>query len=153
MSNESTHQSQRQQWMEVLSKAQWSDLCSLWDALIDKPECQVLRKPETGMVMVRGRMGGSGNPFNTGEATVTRCSVSTASGVKGHAYVLGRNKEHALIAAELDAGLQEPHSHANLIAKVIAPLETMRAERLEKHRRKTAATKVDFFTLVRGEDG
>ena len=102
--------------------------------------------------MVRGRMGGSGQPFNTGEATVTRCSVKTSSGVKGHAYVMGQNKAHALIAAELDAGLQAPDFHTDLIEKVISPLQMIRAERLEKHRRKTAATKVDFFTLVRGED-
>lgn len=152
MKDKLSTQSQRQEWMGVLSQAKWADLNTLWQSLEAKPNCEILRKPETGMVMVRGRMGGSGQPFNTGEATVTRCSVKTSSGIKGHAYVMGRNKEHALIAAELDAGLQDPDCRKELIEKVISPLKQIRVERLEQHRRKTAATKVDFFTLVRGED-
>lgn len=152
MQNESFFQAQRQDWMAELSKAEWTDLNLLWQRLAEKPQCQILRKPETGMVMVRSRMGGRGKPFNTGEATVTRCSVRASSGVMGHAYVMGRNKEHALIAAELDAGLQEPDFHSKLIEHVVSPLKQIRAEKLELHRRKTAATKVDFFTLVRGED-
>ncbi len=152
MQHESSSQNQRQQWMAVLAQADWADLKPLWLSYHERPDCELLRKPETGMVMVRGRMGGTGKPFNTGEATVTRCTVQTKTGVKGHAYVMGRNKEHALVAAEIDAGLQEPELHKVLLERVISPLQKIRAERLEKHRRKTAATKVDFFTLVRGED-
>ncbi|MEL7428602.1 MAG: phosphonate C-P lyase system protein PhnG [Pseudomonadota bacterium] len=152
MQTESFSQGQRQDWIAVLSQANWPDLKLLWQSLSQKPECRILRKPETGMVMIRARMGGKGQPFNTGEATVTRCSVETVSGVNGHAYVMGRNREHALIAAEIDAGLQEPAFQKSLMENIIAPLKQIRAARLETHRRKTAATKVDFFTLVRGED-
>ncbi len=31
--------------------------------------------PRPGMTLVRGRMGGTGSPFNLGEMTVTRCVV------------------------------------------------------------------------------
>ena len=103
--------------------------------------------------MIRGRMGGRGQPFNTGEATVTRCSVKSKSGFTGHAYVMGRNKDHARAAAELDARLQEQEIQNTLLETVIQPLKQIREEKIERHRRKTAATKVDFFTLVRGEDG
>lgn len=151
MQNDSFSQTCRQNWMAVLSKANWTDLKPLWDKAPHKPDCHVIREPETGMVMVRGRMGGSGQPFNTGEATVTRCSVQSRTGLKGHAYVLGRNKDHALAAAELDAGLQEPSIRSTIIEHVIEPLKRVKEENLEKHRRQTAATKVDFFTLVRGE--
>ena len=34
-----------------------------------------LRAAETGLVMLRGRIGGDGDPFNLGEATVTRAAV------------------------------------------------------------------------------
>lgn len=143
----------RQEWMALLAKADWSDLKPLWQTAPEMPECIILRKPETGLIMLRGRMGGSGQTFNTGEATATRCSVESKSGVKGHAYILGRNKEHALAAAELDAGLQDNDCHNAIAEHVIKPLKKIHSDRLETHRRKVAATKVDFFTLVRGEDG
>ena len=44
-----------------------------------------LRAPETGLVMLRGRIGGSGASFNVGEATVTRAAVQLASGEQGFA--------------------------------------------------------------------
>ena len=67
----------------------------------------MIRPPETGLVMLRGRMGGTGGAFNLGEATVTRCAVRTAKGHEGHAYVMGRNHGHAKIAAVCDALLQD----------------------------------------------
>ncbi len=152
MQNDSQLGTSRQKWMAVLAKAYWSDLEPLWQSIPVNSKCDLLRKPETGLVMVRGRMGGSGQPFNTGEATVTRCSVENSSGLKGHAYVIGRNKRHALAAAEIDAGLQDENTHETLMEQIIQPLERLASKRHEKHRRKVAATKVDFFTLVRGED-
>ena len=102
--------------------------------------------------MVRGRMGGSGAPFNTGEATVTRCSVENSDGNIGHGYVLGRDHIHAKIAAEIDAALQDHSAKTELLKTVIEPLQKIRDENLKESRMKTAATKVDFFTVVRGED-
>lgn len=97
-------------------------------------------------------MGGTGQPFNAGEATVTRCTVRSGNGTTGHAYVMGRNSDHALCAARLDAALQDPDQNAHLMRAVIAPLQRRSEEKKTLHQRKTAATKVDFFTLVRGED-
>lgn len=145
-------QKQRREWMEVLAKSDWRELEPLYAEMKIDDAVEVLRKPETGLVMVRGRMGGSGQAFNTGEATVTRCTVRRPSGTTGHAYVLGRNHKHAMAAAQLDAALQEETLHEKVTASVLEPLKKARAERIETHRRKVAATKVDFFTLVRGED-
>lgn len=114
--------------------------------------CDMIRKPETGLVMLRGRMGGTGAAFNLGEATVTRCAVRTAKGHEGHAYVMGRNHEHARIAAVCDALLQDENDHAMVEALVLQPLEKRIAEQRSLAARKAAATKVDFFTLVRGEN-
>ena len=152
MNIESNSVSARQEWMSVLAKADWADLEQLHTTMDALPECKVLRAPETGTVMVRGRMGGTGRPFNTGEATVTRCSVENEAGLKGHSYVMGRNKMHALLAARLDVALQDEHTRKAVFDAVISPLKEIYEERLEIHRRKIAATKVDFFTLVRGED-
>jgi alpha-D-ribose 1-methylphosphonate 5-triphosphate synthase subunit PhnG len=112
---------------------------------------QALRAPETGLVMVRGRIGGTGAPFNVGEMTVTRCSVRLADGTIGHGYLAGRNGDHARLAAILDAMLQHPDHGLALFDRVIVPLEMRRDVRLRDRSAKSAATKVDFFTMVRGD--
>lgn len=148
----------RQRWMSVLACARPNEVEARWhavEALVTRYER--LRGPETGMVMTRGRAGGTGDRFNVGEMTVTRCSVRLASGVVGHAYVAGRDLEHAERAAVLDALLQDAECSGNGLGKriedqVIAPLAEARAERKAAVRRKAAETRVEFFTLVRGED-
>ena len=138
----------RKTWMATLAKAVPSRLAALFP---DLPPHAVLRQPEIGAVMVRGRVGGTGAAFNLGEMTVTRASVRLASGEVGHAWVQGRDKAHALRAAALDALMQTDRA-ADLAARVLRPLqseaEAGRAARAER----AAATKVDFFTMVRGED-
>jgi alpha-D-ribose 1-methylphosphonate 5-triphosphate synthase subunit PhnG len=111
-----------------------------------------LRAPEVGLVMLRGRVGGNGAPFNVGEATVTRASVQLASGEQGHAYVLGRDTKKARLAAVCDALWQAKASRDSIERHVLAPLRTALEQRLQQECERTAATKVDFFTLVRGED-
>jgi len=141
----------RQNWMRALALAPWKDLAAVAQHYLES-EHQLLRPPETGLVMLQGRMGGSGSPFNVGETTVTRCSVALPTKTEGHAYVMGRNFEHARLAAVCDALLQDPALHDEIQAKVIAPLErAIEAKSLQK-RAKAGATKVDFFTLVRGDD-
>jgi alpha-D-ribose 1-methylphosphonate 5-triphosphate synthase subunit PhnG len=115
-------------------------------------EAELLRGPETGLVTVRGRIGGGGAPFNTGEATVTRATVRLPSGQVGHAYALGRDKEKVRLAAILDASWCVEETRATVEEKIVAPLQRLRAEADGKRRAETAATKVDFFTMVRGED-
>jgi alpha-D-ribose 1-methylphosphonate 5-triphosphate synthase subunit PhnG len=141
----------RQAWMRLLALSSWNDLkaCTNGIAAIS---CDVIRPPETGLVMLRGRIGGSGSAFNLGEATVTRCAVRTAKGYEGHAYVMGRNHGHAKLAAVCDALLQDESQHAKVDAQVLQPLQTLMAEQRSLAARKAAATKVDFFTLVRGEN-
>lgn len=115
-------------------------------------EAKVLRGPETGLVTVRGRIGGGGAPFNTGEATVTRATVRLPSGQIGHAYALGRDKEKVRLAAILDAAWCAEETRAAVEEKIVAPLLRMQTAADAKRRGETAATKVDFFTMVRGED-
>ena len=144
--------SDRQHWMAVLARAPAHLLDELWSEFAGKPEFKPLREPETGLVMVRARAGGEGARFNMGEATVTRCSVISSTDKTGHAYVLGRDVNHARAAAEIDAGLQDAALFADLDRAIIQPLKKAHDEARQLHRGKVAATKVDFFTLVRGED-
>ena len=101
--------------------------------------------------MVHGRIGGTGQPFNLGEMTVTRCALRLASGAVGHAHVQGRDKAHAIRAAVLDALMQTADA-ATVRATVLQPLAQEEAQRRATRAAKAAATKVEFFTLVRGED-
>ncbi len=143
---------QRQRWMGLLARADESHFSQLWNTLGLNPAYRVIRGPEEGLVMVRGRAGGSGNPFNLGEMTVTRCSIRLESGQVGHAYVSGRRLQYAEQAAIVDALMQSSEFHDEIEVKLVAVLEAVERERQEEKTRKAAATKVDFFTMVRGED-
>lgn len=142
----------RQRWMGLLARAEDGVLAELWHSIGPEHAYERLRGPETGLVMARGRAGGSGSPFNLGELTVTRCSVRLADGTLGHAYVAGRRPGHAERAAVIDALMQDDSRRSQIEATVIAPLEDRETARREARAKESAATKVEFFTLVRGED-
>lgn len=141
----------RRDWMSTLAKAPAARLAALWQALGMVPEFTWLRAPEIGATMVRGRMGGTGAPFNLGEMTVTRCSLQLVSGEFGHGYVQGRDKDKARIAALVDAVMQGDAA-AQVRAELLIPLQDEMAADSARRAAKAAATKVDFFTMVRGED-
>ena len=141
----------RQRWMSVLAKAKPETIESLWDTVPDKPHWTFLRAPETGMVMVRARAGGTGRRFNMGEMTVTRCAVRLGNGNTGHAYIAGRDQRHAELAAVIDALLQDPERRTALERNIIEPLAAQQETARQTVAEKAAATKVDFFTMVRGE--
>ncbi|MDX5594766.1 phosphonate C-P lyase system protein PhnG [Pseudovibrio sp. SPO723] len=141
----------RQAAMALLAEAPEATLQATWEALEPSPTYTVLRQPETGLVMVRGRAGGTGAPFNLCEATVTRCVVALESGETGFGQCLGRSKRKALYAAVFDALLQTEKWNAEIEAKLLQQLRTAQQEQEHQTRREVAATKVDFFTMVRGD--
>jgi len=143
---------QRQSWMATLAKAAPADLERAWSDLASPPGFTRLRPAETGLVMVRGRISGSGQPFNLGEMTMTRAAVRIENGPTGFGHVAGRNTRHAELAALFDALLQDPARHDALMAAVIQPLADKAAAEKTRKASEVAATKVDFFTLVRGEN-
>ena len=140
----------RQRWIGVLAQVVGDELSRHESALRDA-EYQLIRAPEIGMTLVRGRMGGTGAPFNVGEMTVTRCVVRLADGRTGYSYLAGRDKPRAELAALADAHLQGPQQ-AHWLSELIEPLAQAQARRRADQDAETAASKVEFFTLVRGED-
>ena len=138
--------------MAVLAQAPVDEIAAALVALGPTPAHEEVRPAEAGLVMVRGRMGGDGAPFNLGEATVTRCAVQLATGEIGFGYVLGRDRDKARLAALTDALWQCAEQRAAVECNVLAPLRARQQERLARSREDTAATKVDFFTLVRGDN-
>jgi len=141
----------RKAWLSVLAKSPADLLDRLWQDLGYTVGHSLLRAPETGGVMVRGRAGAVGAAFNLGEVTVTRASVRLTSGEVGHGYVQGRGKAHALTAALVDATMQTAAADT-VRAAILEPLEQHARRRTEQRAARAATTKVDFFTLVRGED-
>lgn len=151
MTNLTSDQKARQAWMGLLAKARTEDLGQCFATLANLPDFKWLQPPEIGAVMVRGRMGGVGAPFNLGEMSVTRCALTITSGEVGHAYVQGRSKVHAEQAAMIDALMQTDRAD-EVRAAVLDPIAAERASSQKRRFERAAATKVDFFTLVRGED-
>jgi alpha-D-ribose 1-methylphosphonate 5-triphosphate synthase subunit PhnG len=141
----------RQRWMGVLARADTARLERLWHEHGGDARLEPVRPAEIGLAMVRGRAGGTGQRFNLGELTVTRAAVRTADGRVGHAYVKGRAKRHAELAASFDALLQDDARRSALLAAVIEPLAEAETSRRRALAAKAAATKVDFFTMVRGD--
>jgi alpha-D-ribose 1-methylphosphonate 5-triphosphate synthase subunit PhnG len=144
----SAPEAERRRWMGVLARASAAEIARLLPALPTLPAHHRLRGPETGLVMVRGRAGGNGAPFNLGEMTVTRCAVRLPDGRIGHAYVAGRDGRQAELAALLDAMLLDPAERPAIEAAVIAPLAAAQRARREETARRAAATRVQFFTMT-----
>jgi len=145
-----TEQSRRKAVMAVLAHARGDEIAARLGAIALPPH-ENLREPENGLVMLRGRVGGDGAPFNLGEATVSRAAVRLASGEVGFGYTLGRDGEKARLIALCDALVQSRDFGAAVERDVIAPLREQLMIRRQQAAEQTAATKVDFYTMVRGE--
>jgi alpha-D-ribose 1-methylphosphonate 5-triphosphate synthase subunit PhnG len=150
VSRENGTQAQRKAAMAVLAHSAVTDIACRLDA-IALPAYENLREAENGLVMVRGRIGGDGASFNLGEATVSRAAVRLATGETGFGYTLGRDREKARMIALCDALVQSDQFAGAVEAKVLAPLRAAIASRRNRKAAETAATRVDFYTLVRGE--
>ncbi|MCJ2165283.1 MULTISPECIES: phosphonate C-P lyase system protein PhnG [unclassified Pseudodesulfovibrio] len=142
----------RKNWMGVLSRTGTDRLEALLADLGPVLTFEHLRPPEVGMAMVRARTEARGGQFNLGEMTVSRCSVRLEDGNVGHGYVIGRDKRHAELAAVFDALLQHPEHGPSIRETIITPLACELSRKQKEHAAKTAATRVNFFTMARGED-
>ncbi len=142
----------RRRSLSVLARSPLDELERQLDAVLatmPAPARRFLRKPETGLAMVRARAGGSGEKFNLGEMTVTRCAIRLAGGETGIGYVQGRSARHAELAALADALLQNDHYRDAIVSKVIDPLARLLERRATDAADRAASTRVEFFTLVR----
>ncbi|MEM8851566.1 MAG: phosphonate C-P lyase system protein PhnG [Pseudomonadota bacterium] len=141
---------ERKDWIGLLGRTEPTALYTACQPLGEMPSPDFLRRPETGSVMVRGRTGGTGTPFNLGEVTATRCAVHL-DGHDGHAIVQGRDADHAIRAAWIDALMQGQRAE-DVRRHVLEPLAEAERQRRDTRARKAEATRVDFETMVRGED-
>ena len=147
---EDKSKARRKAALAVLAQADAAEIAACLDA-VALPAHEDARGAESGLVMVRGRIGGDGAPFSLGEVTISRAAVRLATGEVGFGYTLGRNQEKARMIALCDA-LVQSRDHADSVdARVIAPLRAAIGARHAQRAAETAATRVDFYTMVRGE--
>jgi alpha-D-ribose 1-methylphosphonate 5-triphosphate synthase subunit PhnG len=142
-------QSERQRWLSILAKAPADRLEALYRELGESPDYTLLRRPEIGLVMVNGRISGSGAPFAAGEMTITRAAVRLSTGQVGIGYVGGRKPRQAELVALIDALGQLPPWRQPIEDRIVAPLAEEAEARRRQRLAKAAATKVDFFTVAR----
>lgn len=143
----------RSDWISVLAGAPM-DLLESALVSYSVTSSQWLRPPETGLMMVQARAGATGERFNLGEVTVTRCALrlnpgTSAAAQVGVAYVLGRSHRHAHLAAVADALLQDPAQHEAIRKGLLEPArQHLALQRAVRHSR-AQSTKVEFFTVAR----
>lgn len=111
---------------------------------------EFIRPPESGLIMVRGRQGNTGSLFNIGEMLITRCTLKCQD-IVGQAWVTGQDKEKAVLVALGDALSQNP-DHQSALEGFFQQLEGERGQMVAAENKEIAATKVNFITMVRGED-
>jgi len=140
----------RAAWIRLLALAPL-ELLEQWAQSRRMPSFTWLRRPEIGLVMVEGRIGGEGGRFNLGEMTVTRCTLRIAGGASGIGYVRGRSARHAELAAIGDALMQSNSENEGLESELLAPLRARQEQAAAQARGKARATRVEFFTVARGE--
>ncbi|MCX2192469.1 phosphonate C-P lyase system protein PhnG [Pantoea agglomerans] len=145
-------QTDRQRWLSVLAHSSAALLETHWQALNLQPAFTLIRPAEIGLTRLQARMGATGKRFVMGDATVTRAVVQLSDCTLGYSYLLGRDKAHAERCALLDALLQQPETRQLLEEKIITPLAAWRDEQRQLRAREIASSKVDFFTLVRGDN-
>lgn len=146
----------RPDWMALLARAPMPLLEAALAAHSVAPP-RWLRSPEIGLMMVQGRAGGTGERFNLGEVTVTRCALrlpgSSQQAPVGVAYVMGRSHRHAQLAALADALLQDPSQQPMLEARLLQPVRAHLAQQQAQRLQRVQSTKVEFFTVARESGG
>jgi alpha-D-ribose 1-methylphosphonate 5-triphosphate synthase subunit PhnG len=150
VADENGKQAQRKAAMAVLAHSDVAEIARHLEP-IAVPAYENLREPENGLVMLRGRIGGDGAPFNLGEATVSRAAVRLATGEVGFGYTLGRDRQKAQLIALCDALMQSDELSGALEQDVLTPLRAAMISERDRKAAETAATRVDFYTMVRGE--
>jgi alpha-D-ribose 1-methylphosphonate 5-triphosphate synthase subunit PhnG len=149
-------QSERRRRMAALALARPESLEKALGLLPPLPAYTLPRRPEAGLIMAKARAGNTGQPFHVGEVLVTRCTVCMenpgAEPIMGYAWIRGRASRHAELAAVYDAFWQRPDFAPALDAVLWPVLARERQEQVSHDVAQVAPTRVEFFTLVRGED-
>lgn len=144
-------QKERKEWIGLLGSADPKDLEAAKKEYAQGVKITHVVTPETGMIMVQAKADGSNGRFNLGEVTVSRCVLEVKKTYMGTAWVMGSDLRHAELAALFDALLQDPATHDPLANTLIKKLKIKQTAKNERMAQDAADTRVEFFTLKRGE--
>ncbi len=155
MTNDETNESladavARKRYLAILARATTTELEAAKLLLGELEDVQYVRPAEVGMSMLRGRIGGTGDAFNLGEATVTRCALRVGRSHLGVGYTLGRERRKAELIALFDALLQDVGRSAFIQRKVVDVLAQRQSAQAQAARQAAESSTVEFFTFVRG---
>lgn len=155
MTNDATHENPagvmaRQRYLAILARATTAELEAAKLLLGELEDVQYVRPAEVGMSMLRGRIGGTGDAFNLGEATVTRCALRVGRSPLGVGYTLGRERRKAELIALFDSLLQDVGRRAFIQREVVDVLAQRQSAQAQAARHAAESSKVEFFTFVRG---
>lgn len=116
------------------------------------PEYELIRTPETGLVqpVPAWAVSATASLPATPPLPAQRYARLTVPSV--YSWILGRDRPHAERCAAIDALLQSPRHFHTLMETLITPLEALRSARIEARRAEVNASRVDFFTTVRGDN-
>ena len=142
---------ERQNWIRILSGADTSRLILEYKKLAISVPHTTISGPETGLIMVQARADGSGPRFNLGEMSVSKCLLKVDDRYLGYGMVMGSEPEHARLAALFDGLLQHPDFSSQLKRDLIQKLEQEQKEAEKKMTQETGKSRVEFFTMKRGE--
>ncbi|MFQ5904751.1 MAG: phosphonate C-P lyase system protein PhnG [Candidatus Binatia bacterium] len=138
----------RKKRFEILAQADSATLLPIADEILRAIEVDVLKKPETSLVMLRALDSVTGRPFNVGEVFVTECEVRLGNHV-GYSLIMGEEVERALAAAVIDVALESGQGSASSIEESLWQEE----QHLQTNRKEEIAligrTRVNF-EIVKG---
>lgn len=123
----------RKKRFEILARADSATLSPIAEEVLRTAKVDVLKKPETSLVMLRALDSITGDPFNMGEVLVTECEVRLGNHV-GYSLIMGEEPERALAAAIIDAALESGRASAPSIeGKLWQEEQRLRTERRQEN--------------------
>ncbi len=133
----------RRNRLEILAQADAAVLLLLAEEILATSEAEVIKQPETSLLMARANDSVTGSPFNLGEILVTESEVRLGNHI-GYSLIMGEESERALAAAVIDAALEGGHASTSSIEEKLGQEESRLKMEKEKEFGLVAQTRVDF---------
>ena len=138
----------RKKRFEILAQTDSAALLPIADEILQTTEVEVLKKPETSLVMLRASDSITGSPFNMGEVLVTESEVRLGNHI-GYSLIMGEEPQRSLAAAIIDAALESGHASAFSIEEKLWEEERRLREERKQENALIGRTRVNFEIVRR----
>jgi alpha-D-ribose 1-methylphosphonate 5-triphosphate synthase subunit PhnG len=132
----------RKTQFEILARAS-SAIIPIAEEILRSADIELIKKPQTFLLMARATDSVTSCPFNLGEILVTEAEVRLGTYI-GYSLIMGEEPEKALAAAVIDAALQGDDVCRSLIEEKL--LQEKRRHEMEQQQEFSlvAQTRVEF---------